>query len=279
MEESLDLKRGTSPAPAPPETPDPPPEVDPSLEVGSMVQVNKAGTIHYGVIGWIGILPNKRHVCAGLELEEEISPPGNSGVYEGVRYFTCPPFRALFCYLHDCSKDKRFDEMPVQSEVKQYFGPHESLFISGKVDPPKCLNSQLVGCNKGIQGNRNSCYLDSTLYAMFAFNNTMDYMLTGPVGTPTKESIRKLLLEAVVNPLREEGFVSAAHMHSLRNLLSRGSALAGLQDEEKEPEEFLNVLFSEIFNIKPLLSFRLIVFILFCNHSIYDTKLKNIYFL
>ena len=28
-------------------------------------------------------------------------------MYQGVRYFTCPAQRALFCYLHDCKTDRR----------------------------------------------------------------------------------------------------------------------------------------------------------------------------
>ena len=239
-----------------PETPDPPPDIDSSLEIGSMVQVIKGSMFHYGVIRWIGSLPSKSHVCAGLELEEEISVPSSSnGSFDGVRYFNCPPFRAFFCYLHDCSKDSRFDELPVQ-EVKQFFGPHQSLVIEGRVDPPNHISSMFIGRSRGIQGNRNSCYLDATLYAMFAFNNTMDFLLSSPIEDETKRNIQQQLKESVVNPLREGGFVGAEHMGILRDLLSKSSSLEGLRDEEKEPEELLNVLFSEIFNIKPLLSFR-----------------------
>ena len=239
-----------------PETPEPPPEIDHSLEIGSMVQVSKNTVVHYGVLSWIGNLPGKRYVCAGLELEEEISPPGNNGMYDGVRYFTCPPFRALFCYLHDCTKDRRFEELPVQQEIKQYFGPQESPVIQGKVDPPKQISPMYLGRLCGIQGNRNSCYLDATLYAMFAFDNTMDYVLSAPVEGDVNADIQRKLKECVVNPLREGGFVGAEHMRVLRDLLSRSSTLGGLQNEEKEPEELINVLFTEIFNIKPLLSFR-----------------------
>ncbi|XP_063676036.1 ubiquitin carboxyl-terminal hydrolase CYLD-like [Bolinopsis microptera] len=240
-----------------PETPDPPPEIDYTLEVGSMIQVSKSNVVHYGVLRWIGHLPGKKYLCAGLELEEEISPPGNNGMYEGVRYFTCPPFRALFCYLHDCSKDRRFEEMPVQPEIKtNYFGPKESPVIEGKVDPPKYISPMYIGRSRGIQGNKNSCYLDATLYGMFAFTNTMDYILSTPVDGHINQTIQKILRESVVNPLRECGFVGADHMRILRDLMSKSSTLVGLEDEEKEPEELLNVLFTEIFNIKPLLSFR-----------------------
>lgn len=36
---------------------------------------------------------------------------------------------------------------------------------------------KIVGPHKGIQGNINSCYLDSLLTAMFSFTNVFDYLL------------------------------------------------------------------------------------------------------
>eukprot|EP00116_Pleurobrachia_bachei_P019322 sb/3479584/ len=244
-------------------TPEPPVvDPDPSLEMGSMVQVSSKGVVHYGVIRWIGSLPSRRYTCAGLELEDDLSPPGNDGIYDGVRYFTCPPFRALFCYLHDCSRDRRFEEVPALpsrsslEEVRYNFGPVESGRIEGKVDPPKSISANYIGRMRGIQGNRNSCYLDATLYAMFAFDSTMDYMLSSPLDTELRRDIQVRMREEVVNPLREGGFVGREHMRQLRDLLGRAGSLEGLQDEEKEPEELLSMLFTEIFCIKPLLSFR-----------------------
>lgn len=35
----------------------------------------------------------------------------------------------------------------------------------------------ICGMYKGIQGNHNSCYLDATLFAMFAFTNVFDAVL------------------------------------------------------------------------------------------------------
>ena len=38
------------------------------------------------------------------------------------------------------------------------------------IDPMTELQSEvLIGRNRGIQGHYNSCYLDSTLFSMFAF--------------------------------------------------------------------------------------------------------------
>lgn len=159
-----------------------------------MVQVTKGGTVLYGVIRWIGALPGKKLTCAGLELEDEIRPPGNNGTYDGVRYFSCPTFRGHFCYLHDCGKDRRFQELPEQeTSVSHYFGPKHSAVIEGKVDPPKFISYRYVGRNCGIQGNKNSCYLDASLYAMFAFNNSMDYILSSPLDGTVNQAIQQKL--------------------------------------------------------------------------------------
>ena len=45
------------------------------------------------------------------------------------------------------------------------------------------------------------------------------------------QTIQKKLRESVINPLRECGFVGAGHMKTLRDLLSKSSTLAGLEDE------------------------------------------------
>lgn len=50
--------------------------------------------------------------------------------------------------------------------------------IDSGVEPTKCepwkITDDLVGRMKGIQGHRNSCYLDATLYAMFVQSTAFD---------------------------------------------------------------------------------------------------------
>ena len=77
--------------------------------------------------------------------------------------------------------------------MRHNFGPVESGRIEGKVDPPKSISANYIGRMRGIQGNRNSCYLDATLYAMFAFDSTMDYMLSSPLDSDLRKDIQVII--------------------------------------------------------------------------------------
>ena len=64
------------------------------------------------------------------------------------------------------------------------------------------------GRNWGIQGEHNSCYIDSTLFALFALTSEFDSLLTpvrgGPdQGEPLANEIRLILLQKIINPLRK----------------------------------------------------------------------------
>ena len=49
---------------------------------------------------------------------------------------------------------------------------------------------EVSGRNKGIQGHKNSCYLDATLFSMFCFTSVFDSLLYRP---RTKEDIPRFL--------------------------------------------------------------------------------------
>ena len=54
-------------------------------------------------------------------------------------------------------------------------GREETGPVAGEVAPPRGKKAlQMVGVNRGIQGHQNSCYLDATLFSMFAFNRLVD---------------------------------------------------------------------------------------------------------
>lgn len=58
------------------------------------------------------------------------------------------------------------------------FGYLESPRIEGDVPPPEIDDiSVICGKNRGIQGHFNSCYLDTTLFSMFAFTQVSIYHL------------------------------------------------------------------------------------------------------
>ena len=64
-----------------------------------------------------------------------------------------------------------------------------------------------LGEGRGIQGHYNSCYLDSTLFGLFALSDAFDSVFLGVVSEKPGDVIRKavcdLLAQKVVNPLRK----------------------------------------------------------------------------
>ncbi|KAL4235448.1 hypothetical protein ACF0H5_007084 [Mactra antiquata] len=234
-------------------------EPDPDLMVGSLVEVMKNKPL-YGVIKWIGDLPDQpKKLVAGLEMEEEI-PAGSDGIFGNYRLFTCPPRKGLFVPLNKCRKDKRFvdDRRQNSSDRSIYFGSTETPDLPGTVSPPTSLDSIKIICGKsrGIQGHHNSCYMDATLFAMFYFTTVFDSILHRPKGKsdiPEYTSVQQVLKEGIVNPLRKNYYVRADKIMTLRKLLHEVGKIPGMMSEEKDPEEFLNLLLSEVTKADPFL--------------------------
>nr|XP_040232993.2 ubiquitin carboxyl-terminal hydrolase CYLD isoform X1 [Anopheles coluzzii]XP_040232994.2 ubiquitin carboxyl-terminal hydrolase CYLD isoform X1 [Anopheles coluzzii]XP_040232995.2 ubiquitin carboxyl-terminal hydrolase CYLD isoform X1 [Anopheles coluzzii]XP_049464193.1 ubiquitin carboxyl-terminal hydrolase CYLD isoform X1 [Anopheles coluzzii] len=273
---------------------------DPSLGVGSMVEVTLDGgafeapgaatappatmtdPLLYGVIRWIGPLPtgggNHRKVMVGVELEDEPIDPTletTNGTHNGVRLFRCPANRAIFVHTSQCSRDRRFQDIPPMSPCSSrttpaagsgsktdtnMFGKVDCPVVKGRVPPLKILKleelEEICGKFKGIQGHHNSCYLDATLFAMFTFTSVFDSLLfrpKEPEDNPQYEEVQRVLLEEIVNPLRKNHFVRADRVLKLRQLLDRLSSVTGLMSEEKDPEEFLNSLLAQILRADPFL--------------------------
>lgn len=112
---------------------------------------------------------------------------------------------------------------------------------------------QVCGRLRGIQGHYNSCYLDTTLFAMFTFTHIFDAIFYRPP-EQNDDEVRRVLLQGVVNPLRRNFFVSAGNVMKLRELLdSQGGSNSGFLDQEKDPEEFLTCLLGETLHAEPFL--------------------------
>ncbi|XP_032710384.1 ubiquitin carboxyl-terminal hydrolase CYLD isoform X3 [Lontra canadensis] len=234
------------------------------LEVGSLAEV-KENPPFYGVIRWIGQPPGLNEVLAGLELEDECAGC-TDGTFRGTRYFTCALKKALFVKLKSCRPDSRFASLqPVSNQIERCnslaFGGYLSEVVEENT-PPKMEKEGLeimIGKKKGIQGHYNSCYLDSTLFCLFAFSSVLDTVLLRPKEKNDVEyysETQELLRTEIVNPLRMYGYVCATKIMKLRKILEKVEAASGFTSEEKDPEEFLNILFHHILRVEPLLKIR-----------------------
>ncbi|XP_016420999.1 ubiquitin carboxyl-terminal hydrolase CYLD-like [Sinocyclocheilus rhinocerous] len=156
---------------------------------------------------------------------------------------------------------------PAQSKAKstwyidEAFGGYLSEVVNENT-PPRTENYGLevmVGKKKGIQGHYNSCYLDSTLFCLFSFSSVLDTVLLRPRSKTDVEYYKEtqdLLRTEIVNPLRIHGYVCATKIMKLRRILEKVEAASGFTSEEKDPEEFLNILFHHILRVDPLLKLR-----------------------
>uniref|UniRef100_A0A8C2EX65 Ubiquitin carboxyl-terminal hydrolase CYLD n=1 Tax=Cyprinus carpio TaxID=7962 RepID=A0A8C2EX65_CYPCA len=253
------------PATTPVQRPPSPPQGQPGLEVGSLVEVKENPPL-CGVIRWVGLPPGLQEPLAGLELEEECVGC-TDGTFKGIRYFTCPPKKALFVKLKCCRPDSRFPSLhhspnPIERCNSIAFGGYLSEVVNENT-PPRTENDSLevmVGKKKGIQGHYNSCYLDSTLHTKCLISlSVLDTVLLRPRSKTDVEYYKEtqdLLRTEIVNPLRIHGYVCATKIMKLRRILEKVEAASGFTSEEKDPEEFLNILFHHILRVDPLLKLR-----------------------
>ncbi|KAM4810182.1 ubiquitin carboxyl-terminal hydrolase CYLD-like isoform 2-T2 [Rhinophrynus dorsalis] len=233
------------------------------LEVNSMVEVHEPPI--FGVIRWIGHIPEIPDLIAGLEMEQEMPSACTDGIYRGSRYFHCGPNKALFVKLRNCRPDSRFFSVNgPKNQVLRCNSVAFSEYASKCVEentPPVTgseAESRLIGWKKGIQGHCNSCYLDATLFCMFACSSVLDTMLLRPPDKNDSDSYtdtRDLLRTEIVNPLRKDGYVCATKVMALRKILEAAGKSTGFTSEEKDPEEFLNQLF-QVLRVEPLFYIR-----------------------
>ena len=83
------------------------------------------------------------------------------------------------------------------------FNLNNSIELKAFIQPPekvvKCVHT---GAGKGIQGHQNSCYLDSTLYGLFAFSGAFDDLFLKEATDEVGQTI-KSILQTIVNTLRQ----------------------------------------------------------------------------
>lgn len=222
------------------------------LEVGSLAEVtSNAGVTVYGVVRWIGALEGKTDEWAGIELDYDIKGCSD-GTYGGKRFFTCSGNKALFIPKTMCRPDSRFYTSAVNvSSIPEE--PAVAAFEESEDHVPPLTDSEafslFVGKMKGIQGHINSCYLDATLFSLFSSSLVLDRLCQRSLDSepPTTRTFRK-----IVNRLRRQGFVPAESVMNFRKQLGCDT----FSSEEKDPEEFISVLFQKVLCIEPLLKLR-----------------------
>ncbi|KAG4076727.1 hypothetical protein HA402_002014 [Bradysia odoriphaga] len=196
-------------------------------------------------------------IMVGVEIEEFTSHALlnlTDGTFSGHRFFQCQNGKALFIEAKCCHKDTRFsDDFASENKV---FGYPESQIVKENVPPLSLKNLQeledIIGESKGIQGYNNSSYLDATLFSMFSFAQCFDSMLyrsAEPKDIKHYDKVRAILRDEIVHPLRKHHFVRADRVLKLRELLEEISTIT----EEKDPEEFLNILIAQTLKADPYL--------------------------
>ena len=63
--------------------------------------------------------------------------------------------------------------------------------------------NRYIGKGHGIQGHQNSCYLDATVFGLFALSSVFDSMLAEDSEDPAQQEVRELFRNGIVNPLRK----------------------------------------------------------------------------
>lgn len=77
--------------------------------------------------------------------------------------------------------------------------------VHGITTPPETLEDYYCGQMRGLQGHHNSCYLDATLFSMFAFTSVFDTLLHRYKKNDDLEEydkVQSVLRNWIVNPLR-----------------------------------------------------------------------------
>ncbi|CAF0721456.1 unnamed protein product [Rotaria sp. Silwood1] len=116
--------------------------------------------------------------------------------------------------------------------------------------PP--LDRPVLGENKGIEGDSNSCYMDATIFCMFAYCNVFDSLLHMETDKNSIEKLQQLLRDNIVHVLRSNiGFVERDALYNLRAQLSEATGDPSFKEKEKDPSEFLRAL-EEHFHYAPL---------------------------
>lgn len=220
-----------------------------ALQISDVVRVRYQGYAAVGVTTAIWELSEKSGLCDLTKLLVEIE------LLDGEFNDNATPLIKVDVgdILAVSSSVQRYPQYRGNGPKLDEEGMYGVLEESLKDHPPvreSDVLEKIVGQRKGIQGHYNSCYLDTTLFSLFAFSSVLDHILCSPDVCDAK--VQRILRQDIVNPLRRSGFVHAENVMKLRKLLRCDTFVT----EEKDPEEFLSALLHEVLAVEPLLKIR-----------------------
>ena len=160
----------------------------------------------------------------------------------------------MFVALDKLRPDERFSQkVHGDNPVDEAVGNKPRVIHSAPAPDAEKKVNKFIGPLKGIQGNQNSCYLDATLFAMFALNTYFDQMLLEEVQDEYGRNVQYIISTKIIYPLRQNTVVSYDPVMELRRALDKLGKVKGITHAEQDPEEFLNLLFKHALRIKPFL--------------------------
>ncbi|CAI5444928.1 unnamed protein product [Caenorhabditis angaria] len=233
-----------------------------SFDIGHRVIINHLGAQRDGIVKWLGDARNEQNdgleQSAVVQLDDYYNPTQNQ-IPNAWRPSDQYPNSVLvpLSSLHrnriaNSIQDNYGTNSGGVRKNMEEFGIPDSGIEKNRIGPVKD-SEKLIGRQKGIQGFANSCYLDATLYAMFVQSTIFDSLLEKNLkSSPENQKFQKHLAHEIVFPLRKNHYVRADHIMKLRQILAQLMPhMTGLTNEEKDPEEILEFIFSKIFDAPP----------------------------
>ena len=116
---------------------------------------------------------------------------------------------------------------------------------------------KVEGDRRGIQGQGNSCYLDSLLFSLFAFSNVMMSKIenVSTKGKWYKETFEVLITD-IAKTLRSKGYVKHEVIKKLRMLMAEASQEKKFMDTARDIPECMEVLFQKMLQLDPFVSIK-----------------------
>uniref|UniRef100_T1KJA6 ubiquitinyl hydrolase 1 n=1 Tax=Tetranychus urticae TaxID=32264 RepID=T1KJA6_TETUR len=258
----------------------------PLLTIGNRIVWLSDNGPEFGYIKWLGKLPDVGpDWMAGVHFDNPVG--SGTGIYNDYQLFDAPVYHASLVPVIGLLRAEDFTGDPppssalssslVAAVITNNIGNENSSSSSNRnntiSDRSKQYDASRITCDipplsthddlkylcgkaRGIQGHHNSCYLDATLFAMFSYTTIFESLLHRPQSSSDiaeYSEVQKVLKEEIVNPLRANLYVSADRVMHLRTLLEKLTSVRGLTSEEKDPEEFLNLLLNQILKADPYL--------------------------